>query len=122
MIAITTSNSINVKALPPRFICSTGQSPLISFCINALTGSKNNTNRQNGKCAFAGTVQCERLPNRDVQCQPAINPEGAFTKMSEQGRGRLVPVKRPATDKTRGRGRCVPAPFLDASSTNLHQP
>jgi len=28
---------------------------LISLCINVLTGSKNNTNRQNGKCAFAGT-------------------------------------------------------------------
>jgi hypothetical protein len=42
-------------------------------------------------------------------------------KVSEQGRGRLVPVKRHATDKTRGRGR--PGPILEpavVSSTELH--
>ncbi len=123
MIAITTSNSINVNAMPPPRNCRlrarlktsclprkgtrptrfpresacivgpvpapggffngllgvmnvnpnwpAGHSPLISFCINALKGSKNNTNRQNRKCAFAGTVHGGRLPNRNVHCQPA---------------------------------------------------
>jgi len=39
----------------------------------------------------------------------APNVEGAFKKVSEQGRGRLVPVKRCATDKTQGEA--VPAPL-----------
>ena len=33
--------------------------------------------------------------------------QGAFKKVSEQGRGRLVPAKRRVPDKTRGRGRPV---------------
>ena len=37
--------------------------------------------------------------------------QGAFKQESEQGRGRLVPAKRRATDKTRGRGH--PRPILE---------
>ena len=40
-----------------------------------------------------------------------ILSELAFKKASVQGRGRLVPVKRSATDKTRGRAR--PRPILE---------
>src|SRR5712691_4384076 len=42
--------------------------------------------------------------------RPVIySPEaGEFKIVNEQGRGRLVPVKRRATDKTRGRGRSRP--------------
>ena len=41
----------------------------------------------------------------------------ALQKVSERGRGRLVPVKRRATDTTRGR---VPVPFLNASCEQFH--
>jgi hypothetical protein len=37
--------------------------------------------------------------------------QGAFKQVSEQGRERLVPVKRRTTDKTRGRSR--PRPILE---------
>ncbi len=43
--------------------------------------------------------------------RPRPSALGAFKKVSEQGRGRLVPVKRRATDMTRGRGR--PRPILE---------
>src|SRR5439155_15647487 len=38
---------------------------------------------------------------------PRNRQQGAFKKVSEQGRGRHVPLKRSATDKTRGRGRSI---------------
>src|SRR5437762_14221660 len=53
---------------------------LISLCINALTGSKNNTNRQNGKCAFAGTSTqvCSRMvaadPRRPILARKTLPP------------------------------------------------
>src|SRR2546425_12843532 len=52
---------------PTKAFRLAGHSPLVTFCINALTSSKNNTKRQNRKCAFAGTVPRERLPIRKVQ-------------------------------------------------------
>ena len=42
------------------------------------------------------------------QRQPAASGDSEFKKASEQGRGRLVPVKRRATDKTPRRGRPRP--------------
>src|SRR2546426_7988756 len=38
-------------------------------------------------------------------------PQDAFKNASERGRGRLVPAKRRATDKTRGRG--SPRPIVE---------
>src|SRR5206468_2043720 len=51
---------------------------------------------------------------RRVECAFWRTPPhgGAFKKVSEQGRGRPVPVQRHTTHKTRGRGR--PHPFLNA--------
>src|SRR5687767_1545180 len=48
-------------------------------------------------------------------------PQDAFKKVSERGRGRLVPAKRPADAKTRGRGRpyvftLLPTPVAQACS------
>ncbi len=40
-----------------------------------------------------------------------VRSQGAFTKVSNQGRGRLVPAKLLAVDKMRGRGR--PRPILE---------
>src|SRR6266542_5051601 len=53
---------------------------------------------------FTWTVPSVASCDRPGSC----GTEGAFKKVSEHGRGRLVPEKREVGDKTRGRGRLRP--------------
>ena len=55
-----------------------------------------------------------RFPSLAGKRTHVVRRDGAFQKLSEQGRGRLVPAKRRATEKTRGRGR--PRPTLERTS------
>ncbi len=54
--------------------------------------------------------------SRNIGCDNQFH--GAFKEVSKQGRGRLVPVKRRATNSTRGRGR--PRPILEPTREEFH--
>ena len=61
---------------------------------------------------FQGQTECHRAESSGQK--RARSTQDAFKKKSEQGRGRLVPAKRRATEK-RG-DEAVPAPFLLGAS------
>ncbi len=94
-----------VGQTPPLEIRRDQQQTLLKFfCASTPSHVARPSRRARAATALANAIQC---------------PKGAFKKVSEQARGRLVPVKHRATDKTRGRGR--PRPIHERTLSNMPQ-
>ena len=93
-----------------RSACSGGEQP---------GGFKQRRRQERGQpCPRELELMPEKHADKAVRAPFLIRPgqsrQGAFKKVSEQGRGRPVPVKHRAADTTRGRSR--PRPILERTA------